>query len=1125
MTDSCVYSRCFCKYLEYVNDLNAKRRPDVKLAKTISNIRFLVILLFFALNTKCAAATPAEWSSNPLPGGLALCFDSVNHQSVKFGEEVMEAVDMATDPDPSGYAALAVVWGKFTLTLNINGRVEDGYSYFRDIEMHVESGPLVVAYGVLDGAQWAHYQNVQTRVRIKQISFLEIDPQTDRATGLYVERGDILDTGGAPVHDEPYRLAREVCVPRNAVVNVLYEIGSGEGEHFSVPNPIASLTLPPLSWRFSNPGPDIQMPDEVENDRTVIFGYVFSSEDGHALGGVRVNVRDSDHYGDSDWRGNGLTNNRGYYVMNFSTPEDGMRQYVVYTRASDGSTEIVEDATGGLYYGESTQTEGEVAGGEIVPVVFYLDPKQPPSAAIISIDPVLATEGEAIHFEGRGFTRVEEIRGHQWVSDLDDELSTSSEFDSSTDIGERMSCGLHTIFYRVRDDHEQRSGYVRRTIRINRRPHAHIESIEPNPVFENDPVTITIHAYDEDGIHGEEGVERGRIEEIVCFSKKVPNGVSAEIHRGEPVILPQQQEGQPDIYRLSFETEFRYDGNYEIMATARDELGGETGSSTEPSRPEHTPFQGGVEALVVDYRLAANLTISDEVSYCRPDGTEYPLYTGLESRIRVTITNNGGTDVMPDGVKLLFSHSVGDERGQGILDLPDHFTLRAGESRVYDIYWTPQDSGTARLDFKIDNDDVVNESNEGDNRVVVRPTVYASTDEYYAEQEHETFPGPDLTFTRMWVEPNMPRVGQEATIRAIVVNQGDQFAEATTNVRFTVGRQILNYPPPETGTEHGPPFRPPLPAGGSEGAYASWTPTYAGEDIRIRADVDYTPRPSGQVMESSEINNSTEIYIGVLPEEETPPATEESQPQQSQVTLRPDLELIEGSLDFSAPSLVAGQEIKISAKVRNNNIRRLSPVEVEFWVDEKRLGEAKMDSLKPGKRDRVVFYWTPAAPGQYTIYAVADPRDRFEESDEGNNRDSHPITIAARTPEAEGDQQRPQAVEPEIGLLDLELIEGTLDFSGHAFGAGQEIKIAAKVRNRSTKRLSPVEVKFEVDGKSIGMAEIDSIKAGETQRVVIFWTPREAGRYTVYATVDPGKRFQERNRENNKDYRDIIIGR
>lgn len=122
-------------------------------------------------------------------------------------------------------------------------------------------------------------------------------------------------------------------------------------------------------------------------------------------------------------------------------------------------------------------------------------------------------------------------------------------------------------------------------------------------------------------------------------------------------------------------------------------------------------------------------------------------------------------------------------------------------------------------------------------------------------------------------------------------------------------------------------------------------------------------------------------------EQEPPP------PEPQAETSAADLQLMERTLEFSAPTFKAGKAIKIAVKVKNTGRKKLAPVEVAFWADEEMIGEARIGGLAPGEKQRLTIWWTPSAAGTYTIYAILDPHKRFEESDEGNNRDSRQITI------------------------------------------------------------------------------------------------------------------------------------
>jgi hypothetical protein len=106
-----------------------------------------------------------------------------------------------------------------------------------------------------------------------------------------------------------------------------------------------------------------------------------------------------------------------------------------------------------------------------------------------------------------------------------------------------------------------------------------------------------------------------------------------------------------------------------------------------------------------------------------------------------------------------------------------------------------------------------------------------------------------------------------------------------------------------------------------------------------------------------------------------------------------DLQLMEGTLQFSAPAFKVGKKIKIVVEVKNTGIKKLAPIEVAFWANEEMIGEATMPGLASGERTQLAIGWTPQRAGIYTIYAILDPHKRFDEINEGNNRASREITI------------------------------------------------------------------------------------------------------------------------------------
>lgn len=121
--------------------------------------------------------------------------------------------------------------------------------------------------------------------------------------------------------------------------------------------------------------------------------------------------------------------------------------------------------------------------------------------------------------------------------------------------------------------------------------------------------------------------------------------------------------------------------------------------------------------------------------------------------------------------------------------------------------------------------------------------------------------------------------------------------------------------------------------------------------------------------------------------------TESPQPAAEEEHYGQDLELLSGTLEFTAPAFKVGKEIKIAVKIKNIGTKKITPVEVAFYAGEEKIGEDSVAGMNSGEKKRFTVYWTPNSPGQYTIYAIADPNKLIDEIDEGNNRDERTITI------------------------------------------------------------------------------------------------------------------------------------
>ncbi len=93
-----------------------------------------------------------------------------------------------------------------------------------------------------------------------------------------------------------------------------------------------------------------------------------------------------------------------------------------------------------------------------------INPNNPPTAHIDSITPNPADEGVSVTFNGHGTDpdTGDTITGYNWRSSIDGQLSTSASFSDST-----LSVGTHTIYFKVKDNHNEWSTEDSDTLVIN----------------------------------------------------------------------------------------------------------------------------------------------------------------------------------------------------------------------------------------------------------------------------------------------------------------------------------------------------------------------------------------------------------------------------------------------------------------------------------------------------------------------------------------------------------------------------------------------------------------------------------------------------------------------------------
>jgi parallel beta-helix repeat protein len=108
-----------------------------------------------------------------------------------------------------------------------------------------------------------------------------------------------------------------------------------------------------------------------------------------------------------------------------------------------------------------------------------------PRVSILSISPQLATDDEAVSFEGGWTDHEDDVKVHEWRSDIDGPLSSLEDFETKL-----MSRGSHIISFRVMDGDGAWSEWAWSTLTVHGRPSAWIGPVQEPKVNEGGTVHL-----------------------------------------------------------------------------------------------------------------------------------------------------------------------------------------------------------------------------------------------------------------------------------------------------------------------------------------------------------------------------------------------------------------------------------------------------------------------------------------------------------------------------------------------------------------------------------------------------------------------------------------------------------
>lgn len=289
-------------------------------------------------------------------------------------------------------------------------------------------------------------------------------------------------------------------------------------------------------------------------------------------------------------------------------------------------------------------------------------------------------------------------------------------------------------------------------------------------------------------------------------------------------------------------------------------------------------------------------------------------------------------------------------------------------------------------------------------------------------------------------------------------------------------------------------------------------------DILVEADPPTSSRPSGQVAEQLENNNSQSLLQSVFkPLEILPP---------------PDLIPTSLALNPPGPTL-PGAQLELFVQVENQgtgpalrpfitrfSLRRLTPLPkgASGPSGEQNFDERTLPGLGAGERAAVKgILDTSALPfGSYELCATLDPTDaehprgHIPESNEANNRICTP-------------SDRPL----QLGPLEPDLRPLTIGLSPAAkVNRGQPVKVQVTLTNAGTQPAGPFRVDFLIRRSDIagdvfapfGRVTFSGLGVGEsTQAQATLQTAfRASGSYEIVVIIDAGDQVKESDEHNNR---------
>ncbi|HET8685657.1 MAG TPA: CARDB domain-containing protein, partial [Methanosarcina sp.] len=220
------------------------------------------------------------------------------------------------------------------------------------------------------------------------------------------------------------------------------------------------------------------------------------------------------------------------------------------------------------------------------------------------------------------------------------------------------------------------------------------------------------------------------------------------------------------------------------------------------------------------------------------------------------------------------------------------------------------------------------------------------------------------------------------------------------------------------------------------------------------------------------------------------------------------VDLMIESLSFDPEKPEIGQEVNITASVKNQGNGTSDSTNLAYSVNGSRIGDSEVPQIEAGQSKQISFLWKPETEGTVEITAKVDDQDSVPETDENNNEKIQSLSIK-------------NTVLPDTVLPDL--VIDTIKYA-EDLRPGEHENIEISVKNQGNSASGETKLKLYIGGNPINEWDISSLSPGQNNGPFTYtWIPTLEEPLEIKAVVDEENLVNESNETNNQKIDTITV--